>query len=236
MNRIDHIRKEEKAYHDFCYDNYTLFEDGSWLHKPVSTVVELLPLFASYKMVNVLDLGSGVGRNSIPIAEWIREADVLGKVVCVDLLDSATEKLRAYAKQFHVSTLIEPIKSTIESYYIKKSAFDFIVAVSSLEHVETELALHTVLKDMAAGTKSGGINCIIINSDLEEIDVETSEKLDVRVEVNLSTEQMNHILENNYKGWTVLKSLVKQLEYKITRGEREILLRTKAITYVVKNN
>jgi hypothetical protein len=26
MNRLEHIRDEEKKYHEHCYDNYKLFE------------------------------------------------------------------------------------------------------------------------------------------------------------------------------------------------------------------
>jgi len=82
MNRIEHIRKEEKKYHDLCYENYKLFEEGSWLYKPVKTVLDQLPLFEGKQDIRVLDLGSGVGRNSIPVAKEIKNN---GKVVCVDL-------------------------------------------------------------------------------------------------------------------------------------------------------
>ncbi|MEM5621355.1 class I SAM-dependent methyltransferase, partial [Bacillus thuringiensis] len=34
MNRINYIRQEEKKYHNLCYEQYKLFEAGSWLHKP----------------------------------------------------------------------------------------------------------------------------------------------------------------------------------------------------------
>jgi hypothetical protein len=31
-NRIKAIRDEERKYHDYCNENYKLFEAGSWLH------------------------------------------------------------------------------------------------------------------------------------------------------------------------------------------------------------
>ncbi|MDQ0343017.1 hypothetical protein J2S14_001831 [Lederbergia wuyishanensis] len=68
MNRIEYIRQEEKEYHDYCYHNYKLFVEGSWLHKPVETVMEVIPLLKGKGNINILDLGSGVGRNSIPMA------------------------------------------------------------------------------------------------------------------------------------------------------------------------
>ncbi len=42
MDRIAKIRLEEKKYHDECYDTYNLFEPGTWLHKPVSAVINLV--------------------------------------------------------------------------------------------------------------------------------------------------------------------------------------------------
>ena len=67
MNRIDYIRQEEKKYHDLCYEQYKLFEAGSWLFKPVKTVMDLMNHFDGQNNLQVLDLGSGVGRNSIQL-------------------------------------------------------------------------------------------------------------------------------------------------------------------------
>ncbi|WP_042149553.1 class I SAM-dependent methyltransferase [Paucisalibacillus sp. EB02] len=234
MGRIQEIRKEEKAYHDHCYDNYKLFESGSWLHKPVQTVMDLLPLLDEKKELNVLDLGSGVGRNAIPIAEWIRDSNNKGRIHCVDFLDSAINRLISYSNEFHVSQYIEPIKSAIEDFRIPEENYDLVVAVSSIEHVESEASLKMVLKEIERGTKFGGIACLIVNSDLEENDCHSGESLDVNMEVNLSTEKMDQVLHDTFSGWTVVKSLVKPLEYKITRDNRDIILKTNAITYVAR--
>lgn len=45
MNRIERIRSGEKKYHDACYENHRLFEPGTWLHRPVRTVLETLAYF-----------------------------------------------------------------------------------------------------------------------------------------------------------------------------------------------
>ncbi|MFS0673286.1 class I SAM-dependent methyltransferase [Ornithinibacillus sp. 179-J 7C1 HS] len=233
MSRLELIRKEEKKYHDFCYENYKLFEEGSWLFKPVKTVIDLLPLFHNQENIQVLDLGSGVGRNSIPIAQGIKNKN--GKVVCVDILDSALDKLKFYSKEYNVSDVIETKKADIGQYDITKNEYDFIVAVSTLEHVESEEILECVIRKMASGTKNKGINCIIINSEVEEIDIESNKKLDAMMEININTEDMVNILNRSYEGWEVLNMLVKPLEYKIVRDEKEVLLKTNAITYVVRN-
>ncbi|MEN2767872.1 methyltransferase domain-containing protein [Ornithinibacillus xuwenensis] len=234
MERIMNIRKEEKAYHDYCYDNYKLFAAGSWLHKPVQTVLDQLPYFTSYETLRVLDLGSGVGRNSIPIANMILEKDMKGEVVCVDMLDSAIAKLTCYSSEFGLTSIIKVEKSTIESFNIGRNTYDLIVAVSSLEHVESEAVLQNKLTEMIEGTKKGGINCLIVNSSLEEVDMETGDRLEVNTEINLKTEEMNTILLRLFTNWTVLKHMVKPLEYQITRNGRKIALKTNAITFVVR--
>lgn len=38
--------------------------------------------------------------------------------------------------------------------------------------------------------KNGGINCLIINSNIQEIDSITNEELEALIEINLSTEEM----------------------------------------------
>lgn len=231
MSRIQYIRNAEKEYHDFCYDHYKLFEEGSWLYKPVKTVMDQLPQFKEVDEVHVLDLGSGVGRNSIPIAKYIKG----GKVVCVDLLDSAIEKLTKYSKEYGVHHVIEAVQSDIGDYYIQKEYFDYIVAVSSLEHLASIEEFKHVVQQMALGTRVNGINCIIVNSSLEEILLETNERLTPLVELNLATEDMQVMLNKLYgEKWEVLSEIVKPLEYQIVRDYKPVLLRTNAITYVVR--
>lgn len=59
------IRESERKSHIEMYSNSELFKEGSWLRKPIKTILNLLPEFKDYKELNVLDLGCGVGRNCI---------------------------------------------------------------------------------------------------------------------------------------------------------------------------
>ncbi|MES5938804.1 MULTISPECIES: methyltransferase domain-containing protein [unclassified Bacillus cereus group] len=232
MNRIDHIRKEEKKYHDLCYEQYKLFETGSWLYKPVKTVMDLMEYFEGQNNLQVLDLGSGVGRNSIPIAQIIKNNN--GTVTCVDLLDSALTKLQIYSKEHDVFEVIKTEQAAIENYYIQPDTFDYIVAISSLEHVQSVEDLKNVLHSMKKGTKTGGINCLIINSNIQEIDLHTKEELDALIEINLPTEHMIYLLKSIYKEWQEIKIARKELAYNIVRNDRHIQLKTNAITFVVQ--
>lgn len=51
-DRILRIRAEERKYHEACYDNYTLFEAGTWLHKPVKSVMDALDFFDDYESLS----------------------------------------------------------------------------------------------------------------------------------------------------------------------------------------
>ncbi|EMA6342957.1 class I SAM-dependent methyltransferase [Bacillus cytotoxicus] len=232
MERIDYIRKEEKKYHDLCYEQYKLFEAGSWLYKPVKTIVDMMQYFDDQAQVKVLDLGCGVGRNSIPIAQKIIRGG--GTITCVDLLDSALSNLIINSKKYHVSEAIEPIQSAIENFPIQPDSYDYIIAVSSLEHVNSTEAFQKALLLIKRGTKQNGINCFVINSNVQEFDIETNEERDVLIEVNLPTETMLDILKSTYKGWKEIHMKVKELSYNITRNEKSIQLKTNAITFVVQ--
>ncbi|WP_035438204.1 class I SAM-dependent methyltransferase [Bacillus sp. UNC322MFChir4.1] len=230
MNRIQHIRQKEKEYHEQCYANHKLFEEGSWLYKPVSDVIEMMNLFQDRQSVTALDLGCGIGRNSIPIAQRMKA----GKVVCVDLLSFALHQLQQYSDDFHVADRIQTVESAIEDYPITVNEYDYIVAVSSLEHVSSKTALEEILHNMKIGTKDKGANYIVINSSVEEIDMNTHVRLDPLFEVNLSTEEMLCMLQKIYRGWEELHVVVKPLEYQIVRDEQPVLLKTKAVTFCVR--
>jgi cyclopropane fatty-acyl-phospholipid synthase-like methyltransferase len=232
--RLQLIREEEKKYHEACYEEHKLFEEGSWLHHPVKTVMDNLSFVADREELVILDLGCGVGRNSIPMAQALSEAG--GQVVCVDLLESALEKMMNYADEYGVSRYLHPVASDIGAYHIAADSFDYIVAVSSLEHVESKDKLSQVLNQMNAGTKEQGINCIVINTNVLEIDLQSNESLEPYIETNLETTEMQVLLDQAFVGWEVLNNHVKQLEFNIIRDNREILLKSDCITYVVRKN
>lgn len=231
-SRITKIREEERKYHEACYENYKLFEEGSWLSKPVKTVIETLSHFDAYDDVTVLDLGCGVGRNSIPIAETLKDRG--GKVVCVDLIQSALTKLQAYSEQLGVSDWIETHLSDIGDFEIPPEFFDYIVAVSTLEHVDSEQTFERLLARIALGTKVNGVNCLIVNSNLQEIDVLTGDELTPFIELNLTTGHLQHLLNKHYEGWDILFTTVKKLTFNIERNGRQIHLKTDCLTYVVR--
>ena len=94
--RIKEIRESEKKSHTEMYSSEELYKSGSWLNKPIKTIKEIVPLFKEYKKLNVLDLGCGIGRNSIFVAQQYQHIDC--SIDCVDILEIAIEKLYLNAK------------------------------------------------------------------------------------------------------------------------------------------
>ena len=104
---------------------------------PLSTDSVVLAHFLNLpKNARVLDLGSGAGRNSIYVAECFKDKDCV--VDCVDLLEIAIEKLLENAREHNVEASIRGIQKSIEEHAIVEDSYDFIMAISALEHIDTE--------------------------------------------------------------------------------------------------
>lgn len=230
--RLNAIRQAEADSHREAYEKHGLFEPGSWLAKPVKTVLELLPLFMEYEAFHGLDLGSGVGRNSIPVAQAFR--DIPCQVDCVDILDLAIEKLKENAVRFGVADRIKGIVSSIDTFEIKENSYDMILAVSALEHVDSRETFERKLLEIHRGTRLGGIVCLIVNTGVRERDKETGKTLPPQFEVNLDTEEMHRILERTFAGWQLLKRTVVHQKYDIPRENGMAELETDVVTFVAR--
>lgn len=231
---IDQIRKAEAASHTEAYTNHALFSPGSWLAKPVKTVMELLPLFEGYDRFCGLDLGSGIGRNCIPVAQHFRE--VSGVVDCVDILELAIEKLQKNARQYGVEKQIRGTVSSIDEYEILADRYDLIMAVSALEHVESEAVFEKKLEEIREGLRPGGIACLIVNSGVIEQDKVTGKELLPQFEVNLPTDQMQEMLHKTFAGWKMIKHTVVHQKYDIPREKGLSALETDVVTCVVRKH
>lgn len=232
MSNLERIRKAERESHIEMYNNNELFTEGSWLARPVRTIMDLLPFYENYSCINVLDLGAGVGRNAIPIAE--RFSDRECNVDCVDLLDIAIKKLLENSRRNGIEEHITGIVQTIDDFKIEKSAYDLIIAVSSLEHMDSKDSLERKLNEMKEGIRSNGIICIIMNSEVIEIKKETGEELAPQFEVNIKTEALMSMLDEVYGDWQCIKKNVVPQKYNIPRGDKIAELSTNVITHVVR--
>lgn len=234
MNRLKEIRQAEAESHIEAYTSHDLFAAGSWLAKPVKTVIDLLPLFEGSKDFCALDLGSGVGRNCIPVAQHF--SGIPCRVDCVDILELAIAKLNDNAQQYGVENCIRGIVSSIDDYKIDADSYDFIMAISALEHIASKSAFEKKLAEIRDGLRHGGIACLIVNSGVIEHDKATGQELLPQFEVNLPTSQMQDLLENTFAGWQVIKHTIVHQKYDIPRENCIANLETDVVTYVVRKD
>lgn len=227
--RITRIRAAEEKSHTQVYLSEPLFGGSSWLKKPVRTVMELLEAFQGRECLRVLDLGCGVGRNSIPVAR--RFADC--RVDCVDILEVAIERLNGYAEEYGVASQICGMVAPLEAFPIEKDAYDLVLGISALEHICSEAAFWETVERIAAGVRTGGAVCFVINSGITEADAATGEPLEPQFEVNLSTEALKAGLERIFAGWTVLKVSESRQTYEIPRDGMAVLT-SNVLTWAAK--
>lgn len=231
-DRLLQIRECERKSHEEIYEKAGLFQEGSWLQRPVKTVMDVLPRFDGYEELRVLDLGCGVGRNAIAIAESFKDIDCT--VDCVDLLDMAIDKLHTYAGVHKVSQHINGQVVPIEDYEIAEDSYDLVLAVSALEHVESRKVFSDKLEEMERGIKANGILCLIINTSVTEHDKETGKALEPQFEVNMQTEKVLSLLCSIFSGWELVKKTVRKQEYEIARSNGISNLKSDVVTYVAR--
>lgn len=228
---LKEIREAEKQSHIEVYSTAKLFESGSWLQKPVKTVTDLFEHFKDYNEINVLDLGCGVGRNCIPIAKEFKNKC---RIDCIDILDFAIDELKKNSIEYDVESEINGIVSSIDDFSIKENCYDLIIAVSALEHIDSVESFKNKLKEICIGTRKNGIVCLIINSEITEINKENGEELIPQFEVNMKTAELLDLLKETFDGWEIIKSTVRNQRYDIPRQSCVADLSTDVVTVVVK--
>ena len=233
-DRLARIRESEKRSHTEIYTNEKLYQSDSWLQRPIKTVQELLPFFDEHTELRALDLGCGVGRNSIYIAQQFKAMDC--SVDCVDLLEIAIEKLLENAAERGVSSQINGITQSIEAYKIQRNAYDLIMAISALEHIDSEVSFRKKLAEIRDGIREKGLVCLVINSNVTETSLATNKPLEAQFEVNLPTETIQAFLEETFSGWEVIKASVVPQQYDIPRESFTSRLNTNVVTYVARKN
>lgn len=230
--RLAQIREAERISHTETYRNQELFESEGWLKKPIKAVVDVIPMFQEYEKLRVLDLGCGVGRNCIPIAQEYTAIDC--EIDCVDLLELAIDKLNDNADKYQVSSAIKGNVMPLEQFEIKPGYYDFIMAISALEHIESKEFYCRKLSEIAEGIKNDGVACILMNSEISETDSKTGKSLEPQFEINLATTELQKLLEQYFEGWNVLRLATQKQTYEIPREDGMVRLETNVVTYVAQ--
>ena len=230
--RLEKIRRAEAYSHTEAYHKLNLFEPGSWLSKPVPSVMELIPNFLSYRQFRGLDLGCGVGRNCIPVLQEL--ANIPCVMDCVDILPLAIEKLRENGEKYRVSHAINGIVCPADRYPIGKDRYDLILGLSVLEHLDSIHTLRQKLHEISEGLRPGGIACFVINTSIEEHDTESGGTMAVQFEINLPAKEMLEMLNTAFHGMDVLKNTLIHYQYDTYRESGMVRLDTDVLTYAVR--
>lgn len=230
--RIKRIRISERNSHIAIYSKEELFKSDSWLSKPIKTIVDIIPYFNDYESLNVLDLGCGIGRNSIAVAQFNK--NITCNIDCVDLLELAIEKLCENAKKHDVSTQIHGIVQSIEEYQLEREKYDFIMAISALEHINSKEAFQQKLIEIRNGIRPNGIVCLVVNSNVQEWDKTTKQELDAQFEVNFLTDELKELLQDAFRDWEVIKFTTQEQQYDIPRENGMCELKTNVVTLVAR--
>lgn len=233
LRKILDIRQEEAFYHSTHYQSYSLDSKDSWLGYPVQDLVELgIDISKKKKNSSFLDLGAGVGRNSIPIVKSNLYNQV--KIDCVDILPTAIEQFSEYAQEYNILDSFNFFVSDIFNFDLSNKKYDYIFSVSTLEHLENKEQLLTVLESIKNATEEMGVIYLVINSNVTEYSVEQQQEILPYLEINLSTKEMENILNEIFKGWNILNREVKHLIFPLERSIGQVKMTTNAITFVAQ--
>ncbi|MFD2670924.1 class I SAM-dependent methyltransferase [Marinicrinis sediminis] len=223
METFTEKRTEEQARHQQMYEEYELFEQGTWLEKPDEQLMEELRQMTRHTQaasLRVLDLGCGIGRNSIPMAKIIGPRG--GKVTGVDVLEDALSKLESYSRQYQVEDVITVKKGDIEYIRIPPQSYDVIVAHGCLEHVSSVERFQQALLQLAEAVKPGGLISVVVNTHVREKDAETGEPLEPSLELNMSTSDTMEKMKQQFKDWRIMELSTSPHEVEEVREDRDI--------------
>jgi len=231
MNRINEIRKLEQEAHEHDYNAYELFSKDTWLASPSRTVMESLGFLRDDNPLNVLDLGSGVGRNAIPIARALKNDET--RIECIDFLELAIDKLQENALKYDVGHKIIPILALIDDFTIKPNSYDLIIGVSSLEHLASHKILVKKIRSIAKGLKQSGVFCLVMNCAIQEYSLVEKQYSTPQFELNLSVDQIKTIIQNEFNEFCIKKMESSSQSYITMRHNQPIQLSAEVFNLIV---
>lgn len=182
--------------------------------------------------IRILDLGCGVGRNSIPMAQSVKNYG--GTITCIDLIPTAIDLLVENAKKYNVSNQILSEVADAETFSITPNEFDYIISCSCLEHVSSIDSFRTVVNQMIDGTTQLGVNTILMSTEIKELDIETGKISEGLIELNLMTDEAFSILKELYKDWEIIVERTLPQSIKELKYGKEIEFRSNWITFVAR--
>lgn len=190
-------RAETVRYHQEFYAAAELGQAGTWLSRPQPLIISGLDRID--RPVRAYDLGAGVGRHSIALAQRLPAGS---RVVAVDLLDSALERLRANARRAGVADQITTVQADLHDFEFPAADAGLIVAFSALEHLPSTAALTSVLGRCRDATVPGGLNIFGVLTDRHE-DHGGTDVRPAQVELPMTASHALAELSSIYSSWEI---------------------------------
>lgn len=232
---LTRARAETISYHTQYYTKHKLFESGSWLEVPDVGVPSLIERFAGKPDIRILDLGAGVGRNAIALAKAL-PADA--RVVCVELIEAATDLLREYAVQHDVTEKIIVVNEDFEKVSFPESEFNLVLGISTLEHCSSQDSIVALIESAQKWTRVGGMHFVNFSTDRTVVDHVTGESIETYVETRLKKDEWLSELARLYQGWDIefLGSLPPYSEVLMYNGRQVVWSSNEIEVRAVKKN
>lgn len=111
--------------------------------------------------------------------------------------------------------------------------YDYIVAVSSIEHVADEDSLRHTLMAVRDGIRQNGKAVIIMNTEVTETDA-NGVTLEPLIEINMPTDDLKNMVYTVFDGWTFEKETVVPQSWSIPRENGPVQMNTRVVTFVIK--
>jgi cyclopropane fatty-acyl-phospholipid synthase-like methyltransferase len=218
---LTRARAETISYHTQYYTKHKLFESGSWLESPDPKIPGFIEQFKNMDNCRILDLGAGVGRNAIPLAEALPKN---ARITCVELIEKAASLMSTYAQERGVGEKIIVVNDDFEKVSFPEHTFDLVLGISTLEHCSNQENLTRLIIDAQKWTKSGGLHFISFSTGRRVVDHKTGEPIETLVETRLQTEPWLSELARLYEGWQIefLGSVAPYSEVLVYNG-REVV-------------
>lgn len=214
MAGISAARLETIRYHESFYAVTSLGTDGSWLAAPHPSVLEAISLVSQTEPVRAYDLGAGVGRHTVPMAQLL---PIGSTVTAVDLLPSAVAMLVSNCRAAGVLESVMPVVADLEDYRLGDDPTALIVGFSVIEHLNSPRAMRALLTQCREATVPGGIVSFGVVADRVEIAADGSRSTGI-VETTLSAADARACFSSLFAGWTVLRAMTESASVCEERG------------------
>jgi tellurite methyltransferase len=193
-------RAETLRYHEDLYASTPLGAANSWLLEPDQLVLKAIELSRGANPILAFDLGAGVGRHTIPMAQGLAAGS---KVIAVDVIPSAIAHLKTNCAAAGVSDMVTPVVGDLEKFtFDTNMVAGLIVGFSAVEHVSSITAMRALLCRCAAATAPGGLVALGIFADrIEELVDGTIRP--ALVEFDLDSTTVHTMLDEVFSSWII---------------------------------